>query len=340
MNTETTPWQSYIDTLGLPNQQHAVALRDMVDSLACLAEPALGHSLFLPDQQDHAHYEDAAKVFESAYEQLLFRKPLVGAEVPLLFLGYHLATRFTGGRASQGILLTDQAVYLQDDFSVLSEAPLPRAHALPATAQDAPAFVLQLGKQFQTWKDWAKLEGVDEATQQQQVLSFLQTVIAAVLNYHQSHATLRRIEAKPIDVAQFVSQHGISGNLLAGNVAGDAKKLGKVSAKFRIPDGEPLHLALVDFPFFGDPYGTALTGKALYTKDLMEEPLRIPLPEVNERTLDYTEDGKEMRINGSAALFFPNHIKATIRGELLDLLKQEIRRAKVNAASIKGADDS
>ncbi|QXZ09812.1 hypothetical protein KUF54_00600 [Comamonas sp. Y33R10-2] len=330
MSTEAMPWQNYISELPLTTQQHAQALRSLVDSLATSAEPVLSHSIFLPDQQNHAQYEDAPEVFEKAYVQLLLPKPLVGEEVPLLFLGYHIATRFTGNRLSQGFLLTDQAVYLQDDFSVLSQAPLPRAFALPGSAQDVPSFVQQLGKQFQTWKDWAKLENSDVATQQQQVLSFLQTVIAAVLNYHQSHATLRRIEAKPIDVAQFVSQHGISGNLLAGNVAGDAKKLGKVSAKFRIPDGETLHLALVDFPLFGGPYGTALTGKAIYSKDLMEDPLRIPLAEADERTLDYSEDGKEMRINGSTALFFPNHIKATIRDELLDLLKQEIRRAKGN----------
>ena len=72
----------------------------------------------------------------------------------------------------------------------------------------------------------------------------------------------------------------------------------------------------------------ALTRSALYTKDLMEDPLRLPLAEVDERSLRYSDDGKEMRINGDTPVFFPIHIKSSVREQLLDLLKQEIRQLK------------
>ena len=116
--------------------------------------------------------------------------------------------------------------------------------------------------------------------------------------------------------------------VLAANVPENAKKLGKISAKFKIPAGEAIHLALAEFPLFGGPYGMALTRSALYTKDLMEDPLCLPLSEVDERTLRYSEDGKEMRINGDTPVFFPIHIKNSVREQLLDLLKQEIRQLK------------
>ena len=88
------------------------------------------------------------------------------------------------------------------------------------------------------------------------------------------------------------------------------------------------YLTLADFPLFGGPYGMALTRGAFYTKDLMEDPLRLPLAEVDERSLRYSDDGKEMRINGDTPVFFPIHIKNSVQERLLDLLKQEIRLLK------------
>ena len=70
------------------------------------------------------------------------------------------------------------------------------------------------------------------------------------------------------------------------------------------------------------------TTTEIYTKDLMEDPLRLPLAEVDERSLRYSDDGKEMRINGDMPVFFPIHIKSSVREQLLDLLKQEIRQLK------------
>ena len=321
-------WQQYIATLPLEAQNHALALRQQIAQIATASDSELQSYIFLPDQTDHAEFEDAAQVFAEAFVQMQLREALAQYEIPLLFVGYHVATRFTGKRFAQGILLTDQAVYMQDDFSVLSEAPLAQSFALPRNSSDVPLFTQQLGTRFQRWKDWLGLADASAETFQPKVLELLQNAISAVLHYHQQHGSQQNLQAQPIDLAKFIASHGLGSMVLAANVPENAKKLGKISAKFKIPAGEAIHLALAEFPLFGGPYGMALTRSALYTKDLMEDPLRLPLAEVDERSLRYSDDGKEMRINGDTPVFFPIHIKSSVREQLLDLLKQEIKQLK------------
>ena len=325
---EFNAWQQYIATLPVETQNHAQALREQVNLIAATSDGELQSYVFLPDQMDHAEFEDAALVFAEAFAQMQLREPLTQHEIPLLFVGYHLATRFTGNRFAQGFLLTDQAVYMQDDFSVLSEPPLAQSFALPRNSGDVPVFTQQLGTQFQRWKDWLGLADSSPEVLQPKVLKLLQNAISSVLQYHQQHGSQQDLQAQPIDLAKFIAAHGLGSMALAGNVPENAQKLSKISAKFQIPAGEAIHLALADFPLFGGPYGMALTRSAFYTKDLMEDPLRLPLAQVDERSLRYSEDGKEMRINSDTPVFFPIHIKNSVQERLLDLLKQEIRLLK------------
>ena len=325
---EFNAWQQYIATLPVETQNHAQALREQVNLIAATSDGELQSYVFLPDQMDHAEFEDAALVFAEAFAQMQLREPLTQHEIPLLFVGYHLATRFTGNRFAQGFLLTDQAVYMQDDFSVLSEPPLAQSFALPRNSGDVPVFTQQLGTQFQRWKDWLGLVDSSPEVLQPKVLELLQNAISAVQHYHQQHGTQQDLQAQPINLAKFIAAHGLGDMALSGNEPKNVKKLAKISAKFQIPADEAIHLALADFPLFGGPYGMALTRSAFYTKDLMEEPLRLPLAQVDERSLRYCDDGKEMRINSDTPVFFPVHIKSSVREQLLDLLKQEIRLLK------------
>ena len=323
-------WQQYIATLPVATQNHAQPLREQVRLIAAASDSELQSYVFLPDQMDHAEFEDAAQVFAEAFAQMQLREPLAQHEIPLLFVGYHVATRFTGNRFAQGFLLTDQAVYMQDDFSVLSEAPLAQSFALPRNSSDVPVFTQQLGTRFQRWKDWLGLANASASAEtfQTKILGLLQSAISSVLQYHQQHGSQQNLQAQPIDLAKFIASHGLGSMILAANVPENAKKLGKIGTKFQIPADEAIHLALAEFPLFGGPYGMALTRSALYTKDLMEDPLRLPLAEVDERSLRYSDDGKEMRINGDTPVFFPIHIKSSVREQLLDLLKQEIKQLK------------
>jgi hypothetical protein len=324
MNAVNSSWADHLHSLPASSQAHGQALRLLVAQSVQVAGAPLLDFVFLPEQSDHVKHEDAAQVFDAAFHQMLLRKPVAEHEVPLLFVGYHVATRFTGSRFAQGFLLSDQAVYVQDDFSVISEAPLPVAHALPQTAADVPAFAVRLVQRYARLKDWAVLGDASPQLMAEQVGSLLLAAVQAVLAYHAQHGSQQQLVKKPITPAEFVASHGLDNTLLLGSNSAAAKKLGKVAAKFQIPADETIKLALVDFPFLGGPYGLALTAQALYTRDLMESPQRLALADVDSRTLRYSDDGKEMRLNGTTPLFFPNHIKTSVRDELLELLKQQI----------------
>lgn len=324
MSQTDISWAAHLSTLSAHHRKHGEALKPLVAQAAMHHAAGISDFIFLPEQNGPSQFEDAAQIFDAAFAQMLLRKPLATEETPLLFVGYHVATRFTGSRFAQGFLLSDQAVYVQDDFSVLSDAPLPQAHALPHSAETAPAFVERLVQRFKDKAMFAKLGGASPEQVLEQITSPLLAAVQAVLGYHRLNGSLQVAASEPISPTQFVAAHGLGNTLLLGSDASASKKLAKVAAKFQIPAGETITLALADFPFLGGAWGTALTAQALYTRDLMENPLRLPLADLEPGTLRYSDDGKEMRVNGNTPLFFPNHIKASVRDELLELLRQQL----------------
>lgn len=73
----------------------------------------------------------------------------------------------------------------------------------------------------------------------------------------------------------------------------------------------------------------AITNKAVYSKDLFENTLRLSLADINEDSLCYSDDGAEIRINEVFPVFFPKDaVKASGRTELLAFLKQEMTLMK------------
>lgn len=323
-------FSSFADHLGaLPLEvaRHGTALRTQVENLVRSPSSAdLSAFLFLPDQIDHPDHEDAAQVFAQAVEQMYFPKHWVGDEIPLLFLGYHVLNGLNGKRWSQGLLLTDQAMYMQDDFTVLLAAPLAQGHALPERAEDAPAFVSTLIARYKVWKDWAGVAGEPESALSAQCNALLAPVVRAVIAHHAQHGSQRQAPLHEWTLAELIADHGAGGTLLDPANPKLAKKLGKVTDKFQLPAGETLQFALVDFPFFGGPYGLALSSQALYGKDLMEAPLRIALAELDARSLHFSEKGDALLTHLDQPITLPAHLDATLRPPFLEFLQQEILR--------------
>lgn len=105
----------------------------------------------------------------------------------------------------------------------------------------------------------------------------------------------------------------------------------KVVGKFQIPADEPLQFALVDFPLFGGPYGLALTATALYSKELMEGPVRIALERLDPRSLQLSEKGNELLNDQGIPLQLPTYANAELKASFIELLKQEVQRLQASA---------
>lgn len=329
-------FSSFTDHLGaLPPERsrHGDALRARVQQQvqAPLHADLSGFS-FLPDQSDHPDHEDAPQVFAQAVEQMYLPKPWLGDEIPLFFLGYHAMNRLSGKRTSQGLLLTDQAMYVQDDFTVLSAAPPPaQGHALPARADDAPSFVSMLLARYKAWKDWSGVADEPEPVLLKRCGELLAPAVAAVVAYHAENGSQRQAQQRVWTLAELVAEYGAADTLLDPANPKLAKKLGKVSDKFQISAGETLQFALADFPLFGGPYGVALTAQALYGKDLMESPLRIALERVEARSLQIAEKGDQLLTGSTPPMALPAHMTEALRAPFLAFLQQEVVRLQSRA---------
>lgn len=318
----------HLAALPADRARHGTALRAAVEQEVRRPSNAdLSAFLFLPDQTDHPDHDDAAQVFAQAVEQMYGPRPWIGDEIPLLFVGYHAMNRLSGRRTSQGLLLTDQAIYVQDDFTVLSAAPpLAEGAALPERADDAGAFVAMLLVRYKAWKDWSALADRPEAALSSRLNVLLESAVRRVLDYHAEHASQQHAPQRTWTLSGVIADHGAADTLLDPGNTKLAKKIGKVIDKFQIPSAEPLQFALVDFPLFGGPYGLALSTQALYSKDLMETPVRIALDRIDARSLQLSEKGDEVRNNLDATLTLPAHGGASLKGPFLALLQQEILR--------------
>lgn len=331
----TIAFTSFTDYLGmLPSEQGQLgaAVREEVERQVRARTGAdLSAFVFLPDQTDHPDHTDAARVFAQAVEQMYLPKPWVGEEVPLLFIGYHVMNRLTGKRTSQGLLLTDQAVYVQDDSTVLLAQPVAQGHTLPSQAADAIAFVANLLAHYKAWKDWAALADDSQAALSARCRALLVAAVETVVEFHAKHGSQRRPALRAWTLAILVSEHGAGDTLLDPANPKLAKKLGKVAGKFQVPTTETLLLALADFPMFGGPYGLALTERALYSKDLMEEPLRIALEVLDARALKFGSKDDELLTGTGQKITLPAHLPTGLKSPFLELLQQEILRIQSRA---------
>ena len=329
MSIAFTSFTEYLDSLPPERAQLGAALRAEVERQVRAQTTAdLSAFVFLPDQTDHPDHTDAARVFAQAVEQMYLPKPWVGQEVPLLFIGYHVMNRLTGRRNSQGLLLTDQAMYVQDESTVLLAQPVAQGHTLPAQADDANAFVANLLAHYKGWKDWAALADDSEAALSAHCRTLLVAVTGTVVEFHRQHDSRRQPALRAWTLAALVSDHGAGDVLLDPANPKLAKKLGKVAGKFQVPSGETMQVALADFPLFGVPYWLALSNSALYSKDLMDAPLRIALEGLDARALRFGRKDDELVTGSGQTLTLPAHLPAGLRPPFLEFLQQEILRSQ------------
>lgn len=326
-------FENHLAALPAELARHGAALREQVEAVARQpAHAALSAFIFLPDQTDHPDHEDAAEVFAQAVEQMYGPRPWVGDEIPLLFFGYHALNRLSGRRTSQGFLLTDQAIYVQDDFTVMSAAPPPaQGHALPARMDDVGAFVTLLLASYKAWKDWVALAGETGAALSDRCEALLTAAVRVVLDHHAQHGSRREAAQRAWTLAGLIADHGAGDTLLDPANPKLAKKLGKLSDKFRIAAGESLQFALADFPMFGGPYGLALTAQALYSKDLMEEPIRAALERLDARSLRISEKGDQLLNNLELPITLPAHLRTALQRPFIEFLQQEVLRLQARA---------
>jgi len=250
----------YLSALPAEHQQRFAELNATVAPLVVSAPDAVRPFAFLPNQVGHPDWDDAAVVFWRAVEELYLASPRRDREIPLFYWGFH-SFDILARRSTNGVLITDQAVYVRD---------VPKATVAIALADLAPESIRLEGSTLvvgQAPVDLAQAERLMTDATPSASVTLLQGVIAAV------RAAVRDEPASSASIADLVQASAMSSDFLLPSRSADAKKLSKVAAKWPIPADEQIRVAWGSSTFMGF-YGLVITDAAVYSKDLGDPAVR------------------------------------------------------------------
>ncbi|MBF4635773.1 hypothetical protein ITJ38_15270 [Agreia pratensis] len=262
----------YLSTLPADRRD---AFDGLMSAVAAVPVPPSNNSfIFLAGQTTHPEFDDAEAVFWKAVEQLQLRNAVSDGELPLVYWGFHSIDLLLR-RRSNGILVTDRTVYLDD---------VGNSSAQSAIENVDPDSVRVAGESLEVGGasiGLAQIAGMLEPTTAVDAAAYLSAVVTAV---QVAGATVAgNGSAASAEVTQTVEQL-----VLASRMGSDfrlparpkdAKALSKLSAKWNLPADEVLLVSLSSATFAG-VYGIAITNKAVYSKDLMEPLFRTALEDV------------------------------------------------------------
>ena len=271
MNAASTLTE-YLSTLPADRRD---AFDVLMSAVAAVPVPPSNNSfVFLAGQTAHPEFDDAESVFWKAVEQLQLRNAVSDGEVPLVYWGFH-STDLLLRRRSNGILVTDRTVYLDDVGN--SSAQFAIESIDPATIRVAGESLEVGGASI----GLAQIAGMLEPTSASDAAAYLSAVVTAVQAAGRSVAGYGN--AASADATQTVEQlvlaSRMSSDFRLPARPKDAKALNKLSAKWNLPADEVLLVSLSSATFAG-VYGIAITNKAMYSKDLMEPLFRTALEDV------------------------------------------------------------
>ena len=288
----------YLDSL--PEER-----RGLFDSLVAAVSariedaPRIHAFLFVP-QRPHPHFEDADAAFWEAVTQMMLAEPAGADELPVAWIGYHVANRFTNSRQAQGFLVTDRRLLVQDQVSGMFGASLPRQHPLfvgPAGVAASAAEIAESATAAYDWEFAGKL--VDGATAQH-LATVLAETLTAVLE------TLSRLgQAREAVAAPKAADLG--GRLRDLNLAGvgksptdpkHAKHFAKLAKKLPVDPGERILVAFTDATLMG-VYGLVLTDRGVRSRDLGEAPVFTPRERIDPAAIRVDPDGAHRLLLGA-----------------------------------------
>jgi hypothetical protein len=252
------------------------ALGGLMSAVAAVPVPPSNNSfVFLAGQTTHPEFDDAESVFWKAVEQLQLRNAVSDGELPLIYWGFHSIDLLLR-RRSNGILVTDRTVYLDDVGN--SSAQFAVESADPVSIRVAGESLEVGGASI----DLAQIAGMLEPTTAVDAAAYLSAVVAAVQAAGRSvagYGSAASAEATQT-VEQLVLASRMGSDFRLPARPKDAKALNKLSAKWNLPADEVLLVSLSSATFAG-VYGIAITNKAVYSKDLMEPLFRTALEDVD-----------------------------------------------------------
>lgn len=262
---------SFLNTLPPDRREAMVRVCAQIAAQVEGYTPQIQQYVFPADPLPGHVWEDARTVFWSAVDG--FAPALRTDELPLLFVGAHAQNRLTKKRDAMGLMLTDQAVLVLNPKGVFSSNNSPVVFPL-----NTPFAVENAASRF----EWSFMDGLfrrDQTAPDQMRAALTQVVARAAALVMPETGTAPDSGAAPApqrqtasDIPGRIRELGLTIAVHLGDDPKQAKHLAKLGAKAGVPAGEKIIVSISDATLAG-PYGTAITDMAVYSRQLMEDPV-------------------------------------------------------------------
>ncbi|EKT59615.1 coenzyme F390 synthetase [Providencia burhodogranariea DSM 19968] len=326
MEHTTVNIHDYITNLSAINQQRYTFIIDdiaaklvemnLLQTATTENEDSINDFIFLPEGL-HPIHTNMHQVFSKSFQELALRQPRLPEEIPVIFIGYHAQNRLSKKQQTKGFLLTDQTLYIQDNFSTLFEQSLPRSYALPNKNEDINSFIHQIIVGYH-WSDKQNVPAIGI-----KIEHTLIAMISVILNHHKQCNSL--IKPQPEIILERLLQLYKPSSLHAKTDNKQKKTLANVAKKFAVPAMEEIIYSITDNALFGGAYGVAVTKNALYSKELFESPKRFPITELSETlNLKLSDDRKNIIVTDNRTLYLPNRLDEKDKQKAIKLIQETI----------------
>lgn len=285
----------------------------------------------LPDIQDfvfvpgHAHptWEDGQNVLWRAVQQMMLVSPAGDDELPVIWVGYDVASRFTNKREAQGFLVTDRRLIAKDSVDLVFGKGEARQYPLyvgPNGVAGTAGAIASTAIGDYDWDTAGSLVDEEDAEWFSQLLVAVITMTLETLG--STGEEVAHAPATAGDVRGRVSELGLTGAVKYPDDPKQAKHFAKFAKKMPLDAGERI-LACFSASTLAGPYGLMLTDRHLRSRDLGEGPVVTPRSEVDAGAVHADpENGSRIIAAPGTVHHLPGHLGEREAGAVVTLIKE------------------
>ena len=231
------------------------------------------HSLLFVPGRRHPEFADSETVLWRAIQQLMMTEQAAEGELPLAWIGYDVASRFSGKREAQGFLITDRRLIVKDQVDGVFGTAEPRQYPLFVNQAGVAGSAAELAETATASYDWEFPKKLLDAGTAQSMSQLLGELLVAVLETLGRLGTaLAPAPATAAGLRGRVNELGLGDAAKYPDDAKQAKHFVKIAKKFPLESGERILLALTGATLAG-VYGLLLTDRGVRSKDLGKDPV-------------------------------------------------------------------
>lgn len=296
--------------------------RSLADSAVDLSE-----FVFVPGQP-HPDWDDAAEVIWQAVEQLMLPNPASPDELPILWVGYHVADRLTKKRQAQGFLLTDRRLVVKDSVDLIFSKGHERQYALEGNSTSAAESAAALVASVMNDYDW---DTAGDLVDQEDAEWIEELLAAAVTGTLQTLGRPDRTGPAPAatpsapvvaDLRGRVAELGLAADVKYPDDSKHAKHFAKLAKVIPLDAGERILASFSGGTLLG-VYGLLLTDTNLRSRDLGEPAICTPRAEIDASSVQQSGDDPHKIIAAPGQVHdLPTHLDERRVAALTTLIRE------------------